>query len=135
MMVDYINRKRVQSKKRLGVRAPIRNASTDGVFDLTETTLDKVKSQLYVLLFTEPGSRVMIPTFGSPLFGLQFEQVTEADIPQITTSVRDAVEKWVTEAQINDISVELNENQITLNIRFALKSNPNLEDWVIITAR
>lgn len=137
-MTQYINKQRLSRFKPQGIRVPIRNASQDGVFDMTSTTLDRVRSSLYVLLFTEPGSRVQMPTFGSPIYGLQFEQVSDRDFDQIKTKIRKAIDQWVPEASIVDIGIKQTTgapNEFVINIRFALTQNPGLQSDIAITVR
>ncbi|MFW9875194.1 MAG: GPW/gp25 family protein [Candidatus Thorarchaeota archaeon] len=43
------------------------------MFDPSVTTLEKVKSQLYVLLFTSKGERAMLPSFGVEVYSSLFE--------------------------------------------------------------
>lgn len=137
-MAQYINKQRLTRYRPLGIRAPIRNSAQDGVFDVTSTTLDRVKSSLYVLLFTAPGTRVQMPEFGSPIYNLQFEQVSEQDFEDIRTRIRKAVDRWVPEALIVDLGIEQrteSPNTFVINIRFSLRDNPKLQDDLVFTVR
>lgn len=137
-MAQFINKRNLRKFKPLGIRNPIRNASQDGVFDVTSTTLDRVKSSLYTLLFTAPGTRVQMPEFGSPIYALHFEQVSERDFQKIDSDIREAVKRWVPEAKIREILITQNENnpnEFNINLRFALTQNPALEDSLVITVR
>lgn len=137
-MTQYINKKNLTRYRPLGVRAPIRNAAQDGVFDMTSKTIDRVRSSLYVLLFTAPGTRVQMPDFGGPLYALQFEQVSEIDFDNIDEGIRRAVERWVPEAKIVNIEIRQSDgapNEFVFNIRFSLRENPELQDDIVITVR
>jgi phage baseplate assembly protein W len=137
-VAQFINNRNLRKYKPLGIRNPIRNAVQDGMFDMTSTTLDRVKSSLYTLLFTAPGTRAQMPEFGSPIYALHFEQVSERDFQQIDKDIREAVKRWVPEALVREILISQNENnpnEFNINIRFALTQNPSLEDSLVITAR
>jgi len=138
MAQQPINKRNLTKYRPLGIRCPIRNAAQDGVFDMTSTTVDRVKSALYVLLFTQPGSRVMLPQFGSPIYGLQFEQVSEKDFDRISTDIRKAVKRWVPEATIVNLDIrqlKSDPNEFEINIKFTLTQNPSLGGDLVITAR
>jgi len=134
----FINKQKLNRTKPLGIRAPIRNAALDGVFDVNTITIEQVKSELYVLLFTSKGSRVQLPEFGSPVYDLQFEQVSQRDFPEIGRSIEDAIARWVPKALVNDVEItQLTEapNTFEIVVRFSLRDNPRLEDSLVITAR
>jgi phage baseplate assembly protein W len=137
-VAQFINKRNLRKYKPLGIRNPIRNAGQDGVFDMTSKTLERVKSSLYTLLFTAPGTRVQMPEFGSPIYALHFEQVSKQDFDRIDMAIRDAIKRWVPEASIREILISQNENnpnEFNFNIRFALTQNPALEDSLVITVR
>lgn len=137
-MAQFINKRNLQKYKPLGIRTPILNADQDGVFDMTSTTLDRVKSSLYTLMFTAPGTRVQLPEFGSPIYALHFDQLDSTDFKSIDTQIRKSVIRWVPEASIQEILITQNENnpnEFNINIRFALTDNPALQDTVLIKAR
>lgn len=133
-----INKKNLTKYRPLGIRAPIRNAAQDGVFDTTSTTIERVKSSLYTLLFTAPGTRVMLPEFGSPIYGLQFEQVSDRDFDKIKSNIVKSVQRWVPEATVVSINIKQTEqtpNEFDILIRFTLTANQSLEDSITIQAR
>ena len=137
-MAQFINKRNLRKYKPLGISNPILNAQQDGVFDMTSKTIDRVKSSLYTLLFTAPGSRVQMPEFGSPIYALHFEQVSERDFKEIDSNIRKAVSRWVPEASIREILItqsDSNPNEFNFNLRFALRDNPGLEGSVVITVR
>lgn len=137
-MSQFINKQQLTRYRPLGITAPIRNAAQDGVFDMTSKTIDRVRSSLYVLLLTVPGSRVQLPQFGSPIYGLQFEQISEQDFERIKADIKQAVQRWVPEASIVDIGIRQTTqtpNRFVINIRFALTQNPGLQSELAITVR
>ena len=138
MTGQTINRKNLTKFRPLGMRVPLRQAATDGIFDMTSKTIDRVKSSLYVLLFTAPGTRVMMPEFGSPIANLQFEQVSDRDFDKIKSDIVKAVARWVPEALVSNIEIRQDQqepNLIEISIRFALTANPSIEESITITAQ
>ena len=133
-----INRKSLSKFHPLGIRVPLRQAAEDGIFDMTSKTIDRVKSSLYVLLFTSPGTRIMMPEFGSPIANMQFEQISERDFEDIKSNIVKSVKRWVPEALISNIEIQQevqDPNTFVISIRFALTANPAIEDVVTITAQ
>jgi uncharacterized protein len=59
-------------RKFLGVPYPVRN-NTKGFF-YSQDGVDQIKSDMLCLLLTNPGERVMLPLYGTPLRKLVFEQ-------------------------------------------------------------
>lgn len=79
-----------------------------------------------------------MPEFGSPIYNLQFEQVSEQDFEDIRTRIRKAVDRWVPEALIVDLGIEQrteSPNTFVINIRFSLRDNPKLQDDLVFTVR
>ena len=133
-----INRRKLNRYKPLGIRAPIRNSDQDGVFDVTSKTMDRVRSSLYTLLFTQPGTRLQMPEFGSPIYNLNFEQYSEEEFPVTEKQIKTAVERWVPDARINDLEIFQNENapnEFTFKISFSLAADPNQTDNIVINVR
>lgn len=129
------NNSRLTNPRRLGIRVPIRESRFDGLFDVTTNTLEKVKSQLYVLLFTETGSRVMMPSFGSPIYSNLFEAISDGDLEQIRVNIIRQAEVHVPEAEISSVEFMKDENTVEIKINFNLRANPSNEDSLVITAR
>lgn len=134
----HIQKQNLQKKKRLGILMPIRRAQSDGVFDTSTTTIEKVKSSLYTLFFTQPKTRVQLPEFGSPIYELQFEQFDESQFKKLESDIISAVKRWVPEAKVTQVNVNQNKtnpNEFTIVIGFELVSNPSLTDKIVITLK
>lgn len=71
----------------------------------TQSGIDQIKSDLLILLLTNPGERVMLPTFGTPLRRLVFEpndttlQMTARDM------IISAIEMWEPRIVVDAIEV------------------------------
>tara|TARA_B110000495_G_C22921014_1_gene538072 strand:+ start:537 stop:1022 length:486 start_codon:yes stop_codon:yes gene_type:complete len=76
---DYIkiNPIDLQSKVAVGIPFPF---NAEGVFNLTYTTKEQIKSNLLNVLLTEPGERVFKPNFGVGLRRFLFENIIETSV-------------------------------------------------------
>ena len=101
-----------------------KSSNSNGVFSTNYTTLTQAKDNLKNLILTKKGERLMNPEFGCDVWLVLFEQMDGATIEsRIETSIVDAVDY-----DDNDIDT----NRISLDIQFALASNPNLTESVQI---
>lgn len=73
----------------------------------TQGGLNQIKSDLLVLLMTNPGERVMLPEFGTPLRTLMFEPNDAVIIQQARQIIIDSVSQWEPRITVSDISVSL----------------------------
>lgn len=73
----------------------------------TQEGLNQIRSDLLVLLMTNPGERVMLPEFGTPLRKLIFEQNDASVIQQATQMISDSITKWEPRIAVSGISVSL----------------------------
>ena len=67
--------------------------------------IDAVKADLLILLLTNPGERVMLPTFGTPLRQLQFEPNDATLQAQAKQMIIKAIQQWEPRIVINAINV------------------------------
>ena len=116
---------------------PIANSVRDGVFKMSETSLEKYKSNLYTLVFTGIGERVMEPNFGTILKYLLFEPLTETAYEKVKQDIVEKAGIWIPEISIIEIGFgdELNDrenNKLTIKINFALKLDPTIQDFIEI---
>lgn len=121
----------------INVDYPIIRGKT-GFFNQTFDTLSARKSNIYVLLKTAPGERIMNPNFGIGLSRYLFENITEELILHIQNEIISQVSKYIPDINIDDINIitdydsQLIQNKIKVEIVFSLKNNPDLQDTVII---
>jgi phage baseplate assembly protein W len=67
---------------------------------------DAIKADLLQLLLTNPGERVMIPDFGTPLRNLLFEQNTANLAQNAKTMIIEAIRSWEPRIAVRDITVK-----------------------------
>ena len=75
----------------------------DGFFPRAKTLTDQAYSNLKNLLLTRKGERLGQPTFGSDLWNIIFEQITEDIGDSVEQSVREAVDYWLPYITINNV--------------------------------
>jgi phage baseplate assembly protein W len=115
-----------------------RNSDSNGIFATNYTTLNQAKDNLKNLILTKKGERLMNPEFGCDVWNVLFEQLDGNSIEnRIESTINDAVSIWLPYLNINEIVFDYNENdidnnRISFDIKFSLKSNSNISDWVQI---
>lgn len=95
------------------------------IFDLSYTTLEQAKTNLFCLLLTNEGERVMHPDFGCNLNKLLFNPITK-DIPAtVSSTIRSKVGRWLPYLNLTKIDVKLNEDEhlVMIHIEFSLQGN------------
>ena len=67
--------------------------------------VNQVKSDLLVLLLTEPGERVMLPEFGTPLKQFFFEQNDSVIVERVREVIANSIRSWEPRIAVTDIEV------------------------------
>lgn len=67
--------------------------------------VNQVKSDLLVLLLTEPGERVMLPEFGTPLKQFFFEQNDSVIVERVREVIANSIRTWEPRIAVTDIEV------------------------------
>ena len=99
------NRNTAFSKDRtFNIINPIAQATRDGVFKLSTDSIEKYKSNLYTLVFTGVGERVMEPEFGTILKYLLFEPLTESVYRKIKRDIVEKTNIWIPEIDILSVT-------------------------------
>ena len=115
-----------------------KSSNSNGVFSTNYTTLTQAKDNLKNLILTKKGERLMNPEFGCDVWLVLFEQMDgDAIESKIETSIVDAVDTWLPYISLTSIVFDYDDNdidtnRISLDIQFALASNPNLTESVQI---
>jgi phage baseplate assembly protein W len=71
----------------------------------TQSGINQIKSDLLVLLLTEPGERVMLPGFGTPLKKFIFEPNDPSLVESVRNAIIDSIRNWEPRIRITDIEV------------------------------
>lgn len=115
-----------------------KTSDSNGVFATNYTTLTQAKDNLKNLILTRKGERLMQPEFGCDVWLVLFEQISEGIIEdRIESYITDAVSIWLPYLNIDEIIFDyddndIDNNRITLDIKFSLTNNPNLSESVTI---
>ena len=73
----------------------------------TQEGIDAVKSDILALLLTNPGERVMLPTFGTPLNKLMFEQNDTTIIQEAKQMIENSINTWEPRVVIQSLDVQI----------------------------
>lgn len=99
-----------------------------------QSDVDQIKSDMLILLLTNPGERVFLPTFGTPLNQLIFEQNDAVLETQARQMIINSIQTWEPRITVQQISVtsgalgtfdtsELNPNDQNLDTNHILGIN------------
>lgn len=81
----------------------------------TQSGVSQIKSDLLSLLLTNPGERVFLPEFGTPLKRLIFEQ-NDATLEIVAKNmIADSISKWEPRIAVSQISVSSTVSPSDLN--------------------
>lgn len=116
---------------------PIAQSKRDGVFRLSNTSIDKYKSNLYTLIFTGVGERVMLPEFGTILKYVLFDQITDDIYEDIKRDIINKAAIWIPEIVINEVSfgdvqAQAENNTISIKIDFSLAADDTIQEFIEI---
>tara|TARA_Y100000310_G_C20566206_1_gene755610 strand:- start:668 stop:1204 length:537 start_codon:yes stop_codon:yes gene_type:complete len=107
---------------------------------ITKTTLAAVKTNVFNLLSTEVGERVMQPNLGVKLRKYLFEPFTDEVIVGIQQTITDAFTYWLPFVIIQNINVRMSEennhqarNSVLVSVTFSLSDDPNKYASVQVT--
>lgn len=87
----------------IGMKYPIVSDSAQGYFSQV-TGNDTIKSDLLILLLTSPGERIMLPSYGTGLRQLLFQQNNSAVESQATGMINTAISTWEPRAVISQLT-------------------------------
>jgi phage baseplate assembly protein W len=106
-----INPLNLDNNTKIGVAFPLNETN---LFKGTSDTKTQAKSNLLNLLFTHPGERVNLPTFGVGLKELIFEQ--KINIESLKNIIQSQTNRFVPNIYISNLKSEMSEDEHTLNI-------------------
>jgi phage baseplate assembly protein W len=91
-----------------------------------------IKNDFIQLLLTNPGERVMKPDLGSPIPGLQFENIIDADIAVIRADIVNTAALYEPRITIKDVKIKIqpDDQMVTINI-YGIVNLDSSEDFLI----
>jgi len=100
--------------------------------------IDQVRSDLLTLLLTNPGERVMLPQFGTPLRSIIFDPNDETTAISTRDMILNAIKTWEPRIAIKGVNVtnRVNENGLPQNnillIRIEFIDPGHIEDVQVL---
>ena len=93
--------------------------------------VNQVKSDMLVLLLTEPGERVMLPDFGTPLKQFFFEQNDSFIVERVREVIANSIRRWEPRIAITAIEVTNSSSAMKTSLN-ALDSGEDLGHILMI---
>jgi len=114
----------------VGVNLPFNGPA---VFISNYQTKDAIKNNLINFFLTNPGERLLNPTFGGGLRAFIFEQITTDNLNSLREDINDKLAIFFPNIEINDLIVSGQEdlNQITVLLKYSI-INTNITDTLEI---
>ena len=88
-----------------GIDYPFRDSTVGDYVSMTTTPEKEVRADLIHLLLTRKGSRYFLPDFGTRLYEFIFDQNDSVSYSQIEDEIREGVNKYIPNLDIDSISV------------------------------
>jgi len=123
------------AQKYIGITLPITNGNT-GMFAQSTSTSQQVRSNYKNLILTKKGERLMQPDFGTDLYRILFDKITEDTLENARLTVVQATERWMPFLEL--INFELknpvngNPHRIDISVTYRFRNNPNVTDTITI---
>lgn len=108
----------LKRNKAIGVKLPL---GGDPLFSLSYTTEEQAISNLKNLLLTRKGERPFQPTFGTDIYSLLFEQISEQLSSDLEESLRNDIQYWLPYIVIDEINIITNEDYNRIDISLKVK--------------
>ena len=123
----------LKKNKAIGVKLPL---GGDPVFQLSYTTEEQAISNLKNLILTRKGERPFQPLFGSDVYSLLFEQISENLNLDLEDSLRNDIEFWLPYIIVDDVNVntieDYNRVEISLKVRVT-ETGANTQITILVT--
>jgi len=104
----------VSMAKFLGFPYPIQK-TVRGYFSSQSEDVDQIKSDLLILLLTNPGERVMNPRYGTPLKKLIFEPNDPRIVAEARNVIINSIKQWEPRVSLKQVEVltRVDENSLS----------------------
>mgnify|MGYP003644596781 CR=1 FL=1 len=114
----------------VGVDIPF---SGPGVFTPNYTTAAAIKNNLINYFLTNPGERLLNPTFGGGLRAFIFQQITSNNLDFLEERISNDLETFFTNITVNNLEILRQEdiNTITVSLTYSVV-NTNISDTLEI---
>jgi phage baseplate assembly protein W len=92
--------------KTYGINFPFNESKKGFYLSVSETPEEEIRSDLLHLIFTRKGSRYYLPDFGTRIYDFIFEPMDAPTFDTIKAEIRQSVEKYIPNLEINEIKIE-----------------------------
>ncbi|KXF83029.1 GPW/gp25 family protein [Enterovibrio coralii] len=87
----------------------------------TTTHLDVIRDRIEQVLFTEPGERVMMPTFGCGLHRLLFAGISDAVVENTRSLVSTSLQTWMQDdIDLSDVGVRFENGALYIDVAYVV---------------
>lgn len=120
-----------------GIKYPFTNQDEEKYFvDLNSSPRDKVRSELFHVIFTPKGQKLRDPEFGTNLIKFIFEPNDSNVWSEVKSEINTAVTRYVKNVIINNVQILQNEDKLDetlVRIDYGVKEGNIIIDDTVIT--
>ncbi len=125
-----INPLDLSPSKGVGIQVPF-NGPTG--LNITYTTKEATKSNIFNFFLTGRRERVMNPTFGSGIREQLFEQITQGTVQNIEDIIKFGLNDYFPQITVNNLTVKTSPDQNIIQVYFSYSiNNTNIQDEILI---
>lgn len=115
----------------LGVTLPLKRGN-GGYFQQAFDIRSQVRSNLTNLILTRRGERPLQPTFGSDIYRVIFEPISDNNKVEIRAVIEQATKIWMPYVRIESVDVTQDEHTIFAQIAFSINNTVPITDSIIL---
>lgn len=100
------------------VKLPLTINNNDGIYATNKTAIEAIKQNFKMLLLTNPGERIMLPSFGIGLKRYLFENAENINKESIKYDISSQLKKYIPIIQLREVIItdlENNELEVSTN--------------------
>ena len=109
----------------VGVNIPFTSPS---VFQSNYQTKDALKNNLINFFLTNPGERLLNPTFGGGLRAFIFEQIRTNNLEFLKEDIETKIINYFPQIIINELNVSGNEQTVNVILKYSIKNTNTSDD-------
>tara|TARA_R100000008_G_scaffold18340_3_gene9220 strand:- start:11148 stop:11522 length:375 start_codon:yes stop_codon:yes gene_type:complete len=104
------------------VKLPLQYDSEDGPYRLTKTLAENIKQNFKNLVLTNPGERIMDPSFGVGFSRVLFEQYSAELIEELQGRLYEQTARYLPYINISDVRTSFEEQVLYIQIKYFVES-------------
>ena len=124
------------SDSKIGIVLPIRSGQ-GGFFKQSSTLLEQTLSNMKNLLLTVKGERLGLPTFGSNIYNILFENFDSGFTKKLEEAIKESVATWLPHVLINNLIVNASPdtNTVRISVGFSIITYPSATESLTLNLR